>query len=172
MRKARIFLTGMMGSGKSTIGSLLALRFAIPFIDLDSEILRQEGRSIKQIFQAEGEATFREIEKRVFRQVAHRDSFIMATGGGSFIQKTIRDEMLLNGVVVYLEASIRTLAERLADSTSERPKLADGSAVDSTLESLFAARKDIYLQAHHRVNVDEFTPEEIVERIVRILDTE
>src|SRR5262252_851705 len=106
----RIYLTGFMGSGKSSIGKILAQQLGSPFIDLDQEIERQANQSITSIFEQRGEKSFREMERSAL-QLYVMDPFVMATGGGTFIYN--REWMLKQGVVVFLHLPFENLVQRI-----------------------------------------------------------
>lgn len=114
MNKRNIFLTGFMGAGKSTIGRRLARRLGYRFADLDELIAAREGRSIAEIFAAQGEAYFRDCEAAVLAEQTTADQVVFATGGGIVGRAENRAMMRQLGSVVYLRAAWSTLEQRLA----------------------------------------------------------
>jgi shikimate kinase len=153
----RIYLTGFMGSGKSSVGRALAQKLGWEFIDLDYEIEQSSKESIENIFASAGEQEFRKRETQQLRQI-NRDKAVIATGGGTFIHN--RDWMLQNGTVIYLEVPFETLATRIGAETS-RP-------LWKNAQQLFGERQRIYESAHHKVDASrdvESAAMEIIERL-------
>jgi shikimate kinase len=147
-----VALVGYMGSGKTTIGRAIANRLCVPFIDLDAEIEKQEGKLISEIFRTKGESEFRHIESNVLHSMltAHSTG-IIATGGGTPCFFNQMEELNKHCITIYLECSLETLLHRLANSADERPLL-------STLtdrEAHFLERVACYAKAQHIVNADD-----------------
>lgn len=138
-----ISLAGFPGSGKSTLGPLLALTRGLPFADLDADVERRAGRSIAGIFAADGEDAFRRLEREAFRaRVASRFGGVLALGGGLPAQPGFADEVRAAGPCLFLDVPLDELLARLAASRGGRP-LADG--LDETgLRALHAARLPAY----------------------------
>ncbi|MFZ4498206.1 MAG: shikimate kinase [Burkholderiales bacterium] len=118
----RIFLVGLMGAGKSTVGRLLAREFGLQFIDSDHEIEARNGVSIATIFELEGEAGFRARERRIIDELTQRDRIVLATGGGAVIDADNRRDLAGRGFVIYLHARPESLFTRLRNDRS-RPLL-------------------------------------------------
>lgn len=139
MRK-HVYLTGMMGSGKTTIGRMLAQRLCCPFVDADERIEQAAGVKIAKIFELEGEAGFRERETRALREIAAGKPCVVATGGGAVLRDENVALMRRTGVVVLLD---RSLSDMVRDvSQAERPNLAGDKA--ERMQALYEARKDRY----------------------------
>ncbi len=157
---SRIVLTGFMGSGKSTVGPLLAAELGWTFIDLDAEIERRTGLSVPQIFSEQGEAAFRKEETAALAAVLGRTRAVIALGGGA--PETLGNRLLLEQTpataIVYLAAPFATLVDRCtAQSTTIRPNFADPAAA----EARFTARHPIYNRlAHVSIETDGLTPED------------
>ena len=138
----RIVLTGFMGSGKTTVGALLAEQLGWRFLDLDQEIERREGRSVPQIFAEKGEQHFRHLETSALASVLGQRRVIIALGGG--VPEELGNRLLLEQTprtaVVYLAAEFATLVERCRKQGLERPVLADEAAAAER----FARRKPHY----------------------------
>jgi len=130
-----------MGSGKSTVGKKLAKKLGWKFIDLDSEIEMQTGKSINEIFDEEGEDTFRKLEKREFEKTAETINTVIATGGGIILNDETRKRLQQLGEVVYLDVDINTLENRLRDKM-DRPLLQTGKS----LKNIFDERVSFYTQ--------------------------
>lgn len=149
----KIFLIGLPGSGKTTIGRALAERLAIPFVDLDVEVEKKEGCSIGQIFEREGEPYFRQAEASVLREISTtHDSFVMATGGGTPCFYEGIEFMNGHGVTVFLDVPLDMLLKRLSKSgVAERPLFQKGLNIGEALQQLQLARQKFYNLATHRI---------------------
>ena len=163
----RIFLIGLSGSGKSTTGRILARRLGWEFIDTDDEIEREAGRTVAELFAAEGEAAFRQRELRALERAAAREPAVIATGGGAPTIPAARP-ILGTGFVVWLAVSPAVAAQRIlaAPNASERPLLAGDPR--ARLEALHQSRIDLYRGADAAVDCDDLTPEEQAEEIERL----
>lgn len=146
----KIFLIGMPGSGKTTLGKRLAKEMLLPFVDLDKEIEKREGKSVQQVFAENGEDYFRQVEsKELTAWAGSSKSFVMATGGGTpcFFEgiKVINQ----SGLSIFLETPLSTLLSRLEKKT-DRPLLnaADAKEKKEKLASLLNARNQFYHQAN------------------------
>jgi shikimate kinase len=155
MVRANVFLVGMMGAGKSTVGRALARRLGREFVDCDREIVDRTGVPIATIFEIEGEAGFRRRESAVLAELAGRQGTVVATGGGAVLAEENRRLMREHGTVVYLHASLDHLHERTRRDVS-RPLLAQGDRL-ATLGALLEARDPLYREVAHLV-VESGTP--------------
>ncbi len=149
MSAGNVFLVGMMGAGKSTVGKALARRLGRSFVDCDREIVSRTGVPVATIFEIEGEAGFRRRETAVLAELAKRESTVVATGGGAVLAEENRRIMRDSGTVVYLRAGVDQLHERTRRDTS-RPLLATGDR-RATLAELLAVRDPLYLETAHIV---------------------
>jgi shikimate kinase len=148
-----LILIGMMGSGKTSVGRLLALNHRLPFIDTDHEIEQQCGCSIPVLFADKGEKVFREIEHELLSKLLQRpDPSIISTGGGCVITEANRLLLWESGFVVYLKADPETLLSRVAHD-SNRPLLKEGAPLQ-TLSRLLEQRAAFYEHAHLTLPVD------------------
>lgn len=153
----RIYLTGFMGSGKTSVGRALAQKLGWEFIDLDYEIEQSSKESIENIFATAGEPEFRKREAEQLRKIDKKDA-VIATGGGTFIFN--HDWMMQNGTVVYLEVPFEVLVSRIGAETS-RP-------LWKNAKQLFEERQKMYESAHLTVNAAgelDSTVAEIVKRL-------
>lgn len=159
-----ITLTGFMGSGKTTVGRLVADSLGCPFLDLDQLIEKKAGRSIPAIFAADGEKGFRRLEKQVLEQTVKKyaeTTAILSLGGGSVTLPGAVDLLQKKTLCIYLEASLETLLSRLEGQTGERPMASED------LPALLAAREPLYRQAAHiTLPADGLTPEELTDEII------
>lgn len=167
MFPARIFLIGLSGGGKSTVGRIVAQRLGWEFADSDDEIERVARRSIPELFATEGEARFREREAEVLRTLAAREPIVVATGGGAPTTPESR-AALGSGFVVWLAVSPAEAARRLAGNplNSERPLLAGDTR--ARLEALLQARLELYRGADAAIDVDELDPEQVADEVVAL----
>ena len=146
----KIFLTGFMGSGKTTLGRKLAARMNYEFIDLDHKLEQQVELSIAEYFTLFGEDSFRKLEAEVLRKTPYPENVIISTGGGLPCFFDNMDWMKANGKVVYIKLSPKTLADRLESGKEERPLLQDkhGDALVAFIENKLAERESFYAQAN------------------------
>ena len=153
----KIFLIGMPGSGKSTVGKSLAMKLDLPFIDLDHEIEKKEARLIKDIFSTSGETYFRQVESNVLREIALSSSdCVIATGGGAPCFHDGISVINNHGISVFLDVSIDELISRVENS-KDRPLLQSTDKVElrNRLEAIRKNRLACYQLATYTVNTDE-----------------
>ncbi len=156
MASSNVFLIGMPGSGKSTVGRLLANTLGQAFVDSDEEIVRRNGVEIATIFEIEGESGFRDREANVIREVTQRSPIVLATGGGAILREENRQALRANGLVIYLHASLDVLEARTdkkrgsSATTRQRPLLA-GANRRAVLEALLEVREPLYRETAHIV---------------------
>jgi shikimate kinase len=157
-----IYLIGMMGSGKSTLGKSLSEKIQKPFIDLDSEIEKATGKSITEIFDIDGEEQFRKMETKQLKQYSES---IVACGGGIVLNNANRKFINENGIAILLLATMEQLAQRLS-SSNNRPLLADDN-MEEALTKLWLERLIDYLDtANFTIETDGKNPEQLTEEIL------
>ena len=149
MTGGNVFLIGMMGAGKSTIGRLLARRLRLRFLDSDHEIEARCGVKIPVVFELEGEAGFREREQQVIGELTALDGVVLATGGGVVLSEDNRRLLAQRGTVVYLRARPEDLYRRVRHDRN-RPLLANGDPL-ARLRQLHAQRDALYASIAHLV---------------------
>ena len=161
----RILLVGMMGAGKTTVGRALARRLGYPYLDSDEQVERQVGSTVPEIFRTRGEAAFRAQEKRALAEALTSDGpVVVAVAGGAVLDPDNRRRLRQGGVVVWLKAGVRTLAQRVGTGEG-RPLLGDDPL--AALTRLYQHRRPLYAQvAVVVVDVDLLTPEQAVEHIL------
>jgi shikimate kinase len=170
-----IFLTGFMGSGKSTIGPILANTIGYSFIDLDLFIEQKEKRKIGDIFKAQGEKAFREMERTFLREVAGTPRTVISLGGGTITDQDSLDLVKESGVLVYLKVGPEYIYKRLR-TKSDRPMLrtADGDLMDAEqlqlrIDELLTKRKGYYEQAHVIIHTDDKKIGNTIDELVKML---
>jgi len=162
----RIFLVGFMGSGKTTVGKILAKKLKVPFFDIDEEIVVREGLTIPQIFSLKGEQYFRNLEFEVLKEITRQiDKGVIATGGGLGANPTALTFMKENGTVIWLDIDFK-LFKRRTFKDKNRPLL---HLSTEELYKLFQKRKNIYQKAHIRVK-SQRSPELTAEKILHQLN--
>lgn len=158
-----LILTGFMGTGKTTVGYILAQKMTRLFIDMDEEIENRAGMAIREIFVTQGENAFRQRERTLCRELAQEQSMVIATGGGTLVDAVNRDLMMKNGVVFCMTATPEILLERLKEDMS-RPLLQTPDPV-VRLQELLAARTEAYAAFLHHIDTTDLSPEQIAEVI-------
>ncbi|WP_413175495.1 shikimate kinase [Anabaena azotica] len=167
LKGVNLYLIGMMGVGKTTVGRLLAHQLGYGFIDTDDVIVKAAGKSINEIFTEEGEAAFRQLESDVLGQVCAYTKLTIATGGGIVLRQE-NWGYLRHGLIVWLDAPVQVLLKRLAEDET-RPLLQDSDPEDK-LRSLLQQRQPLYSQADLHITItDNQTPEEIATRILEAI---
>ncbi len=154
-----------MGSGKSTVGPLLASRLGYRFIDVDNEVEARAGKSVADIFRTEGEAAFRDLEARAIQDLVGSEAVVLATGGGAFAQPRCAEALISAALTVHLHCDLDEARRRVA-GRGTRPLLEKG---ESALKALYAERKDKYAQAHVTIDASHRSPEEVAEEVFRLL---
>ena len=169
MGDGNVVLTGFMGTGKSTVGRLLAERLGRPFVDVDAQIVERAGCTIPEIFAKRGEAGFRTLEGEVCRDVGGRGGLVIATGGGALLDEDVREAMEETGTIVCLTCDVDEILRRLG-GVLNRPLL-DRSFGDPRLriERLLTERAEGYAALPHHVDTMGCAPDEVVEAIVGLL---
>lgn len=172
MAVERVFLVGLSGSGKSTVGRLVAAQLGWDFVDCDRFIEQQEGRTIPEIMgpEREHEPDFRALEAAALEGLAARQSVVVATGGGAPTTERSR-AALATGLVIWLDVSPEAAAGRLeSDPATEARPLLQGGALDR-LKRLHRERLPLYERSDHSVAVDYYRPEQVADRIVEIVNS-
>lgn len=163
-----ISLLGMMGSGKTTVGSLLHKSLTdFEFVDTDEEIVKSENMTINEIFATKGESYFREAEHKILSNILNKDNQIISTGGGIVKNKKNLNLLKIKSISFYLKASPDSLYQRVKNNT-ERPLLNDCD-MESKIKDLLIQRKHLYEKADFIVNTDNKTPQEIINEIIEKL---
>tara|TARA_Y100000992_G_C21082999_1_gene404260 strand:- start:166 stop:678 length:513 start_codon:yes stop_codon:yes gene_type:complete len=163
--KENLVFLGMMGSGKSSIGSLISKKLNVNFIDVDSEIEKKTGMKISKIFENKGEKYFREIEETMTLKSLKEKKTVIALGGGAFLNSKIKKEVLDNHISFWLNWDNKTLVKRIKNS-KKRPIAYKSSKIE--IEELIKKRSIIYSKAMYKINCENLTKSEIVRKIIKI----
>ncbi len=162
LRPRRIALVGFMGSGKTTVGRILAARLGYAFVDTDEEVEAATMMDVARLFAAKGEAFFRQQEREAILRVIRRDACVIATGGGAFIQAACAEVLLATSFTVFLECDFDE-AFRRAQAARVRPLLETGR---NAAAALYTDRKDKYARAHAVVDTTRSSPEEVASTVM------
>ena len=166
--KENLVFLGMMGSGKTSIGSLVAKKLKLNFIDVDKEIEKEIGLTIPKIFETKGEEYFRKFEEKKTLKILKISSIVVSLGGGAFVNKVIRKEILKNHISFWLNWSNEILLKRIKNS-KKRP-LAFNST-ENELIDLIKKRSNIYSKALYEIKCDNQTKDQIVNKVLKIYET-
>ncbi len=176
MFSKHIFLTGFMGAGKSRVGRHLAQLLALPFVDTDREIEKEAGKTVRQIFEEEGETVFRQLEKTIIaRLCAESHPKVIALGGGALNDSQTFARVHQNGLVIYLKSSPKAILKRVGHSR-KRPLL-DVQGVpnkekilEQRIQDLLQKREPIYRQAHIVFDRDGLEAESVAEKLKQLIE--
>ena len=166
--KENLVFLGMMGSGKSSIGLLIAKKLKVDFIDVDKEIEKELGISIKKIFETKGENYFRKIEEKITLGKLKSNSSVIALGGGAFTNREIRKNVLKDHLSFWLNWNDEILLNRIKNS-KKRPLAFNSS--DNELIDLIKKRSNVYSKALYEIKCDNLSKNQIVKRILEIYET-
>jgi shikimate kinase len=162
MPKDKIFLVGFMGSGKSTVGPLVATKLAWIFIDLDRQIEQEQGRPIREIFEQQGEPEFRKIETRHLGSLKNRPASVVALGGGTFVQEVNRPLVAELGISVFLDCRLEVIQSRCPADRS-RPLFETPESV----QKLYAVRQPLYRKSDFTIDVSDIEPAQAADLILQ-----
>jgi shikimate kinase len=165
--KKNLVLIGMMGSGKSTIGSLISKKLDVKFIDVDSVLEDVTKMKIAEIFEKKGENFFRNLEEKITLKLLNSNSNVISLGGGGFINEKIRNEVLKNNLSFWLNCDTQMLLGRI--KKNQRRPIAFNLS-DSELTELITKRTKIYSKAQFKINCRKLKKTEIVKKILKIYE--
>ena len=166
--KENIVFLGMMGSGKTSIGSIVSRRLNLNFFDIDQAIENFEKMKIAKIFQSKGERFFRDIEKKITLDILRNKKGVIALGGGAFMNTMVKKEVLENHLSFWLNWDDDTLINRIKNS-KKRP-LAINSSRNKLIE-IIKKRSLIYSKALYKIDCENLTKQEIAKKIIKIYET-
>ena len=165
--KENIVFLGMMGSGKTSLGSLISKKLNLDFYDTDDLIEKKIGMKISKIFKEKGEPFFRKIEEKTCLEILKKNNVVIALGGGAFLNKKVHEEILENHLSFWLKWNDKILIQRVKNS-SKRP-LASNLNNDELLD-LMKKRSKIYSKADFKINCNDLTKKQIVDKILGIYE--
>lgn len=163
-----LVLIGMMGSGKTTLGRIIAKRTGLRHVDLDAEIEAAAGSTVAEIFRTVGEGRFRQMETEALMCLAGNDGIVLSTGGGAPTTPGNLDLMRTIGPVVYLRAHVEVLARRIRHSRTLRPLIAEGELVPK-LREILKHRSEAYESADRILDVDQLPRNDVIARLCAIV---
>ena len=167
----KIFLIGMMGSGKSSVGEKLSEYIDIPFFDIDNILVDSEGISIKEIFKKKGEKYFRQIESESLKKI--RGDGVISCGGGSILAKENRNYFKNKGYTIYLKSSLSTLKERLLNDINKDRPLIHYKNIKKSLKAIYEERELLFLEsANDTIITDNKSLDAICKTIIKNIKIE
>jgi shikimate kinase len=161
----RIVLTGFMGTGKTVVGRRLAARLGRELLDTDALIERAAGRAVREIFATEGEARFRELERRAVAEACAAGDVVVSAGGGTLLDERNFAALARDGLLVCLTATPRAIARRVRGSVHERPLLHGHPSLTARIRELLAARAPMYARIPLQIDTSNLTVDEVVAEI-------
>jgi shikimate kinase/shikimate kinase/3-dehydroquinate synthase len=165
--KENLVFLGMMGSGKTSIGLLTAKKLKLDFVDIDNEIEKELGKSIKKIFETKGEDYFRKLEEKITLKKLKLNLTVISLGGGAFMNKNIRKEVLKNHLSFWLSWNDKILLNRIKNS---RKRPIAFNSTEYELVDLIQKRSNIYSKALYEIKCDNLSKNEIVKKILKICE--
>ena len=166
--KKNIVFLGMMGSGKTSIGELVSRKLGLNFFDIDQCIEDETKMKISKIFSNKGENFFRELEEKKTLNLLKKKNSIISLGGGAFLNQNIREEVLENHLSFWLNLNAKIIMRRIKNS-SKRPIAAKLN--QDELKNLIKKRSNIYSKAMYKIECDNLTKNEIVDKIINIYES-
>ena len=165
--RENIVFLGMMGSGKTSIGILISKKLNLQFYDIDQIIEKELKMSISDIFNTRGEKFFRDLEERTTLKILKKKKIVVSLGGGAFINKKIRDEILKNHLSFWLNWNSKTLIQRIQKNTKRPIALRSTS---NELVDLIKKRSITYSRSKYKINCEQLSKNEIVNKIIHIYE--
>ncbi len=166
--KKNLVLLGMMAVGKTTLGKIVAKKQELKFIDIDASIEKKNSMTIKEIFKKKGEKFFRMEEENEILKSLKKNNCVIALGGGAFMNKTVRENILKNAISIWLNVDIKTLNQRVKWN-QKRPLLKEENN-QKKITKLYAERKNIYKLANHQIACDKLSKKNIAEKIIALYE--
>jgi shikimate kinase len=168
-KNKNIYLIGLMGSGKTTLGKILSKKLDKQFYDSDHVIEEKLGVNVPMIFEYEGEAGFREREKVILKELVSKQNIVLATGGGIILSESNRDLLAKNGIVIYLKSNQKDLILRMKNDKT-RPLLKNGN-VELIIKKLCQEREPLYEEiADFKIATKNKRIYEVVNEIIRVIN--
>ncbi len=165
--KENLVFLGMMGSGKTSIGSMISKKLKLNFFDIDREIEKKLGIEISKIFETKGEKYFRKVEEEITLKVLQKKTCVISLGGGGFLNAAIRNEILKNHLSFWLNWLDQTLVKRIINS-NKRP-IAQNSTKNQLID-LIKKRSNFYSKALYKIDCENCTKKQIVRKVLDIYE--
>ena len=166
--KKNLVLLGMMAVGKTTIGRIVAKKHKLKFLDTDANIVKRNSKTIAEIFEKKGEDFFRKEEEKEVLKSLKKNNCIIALGGGAFINKTIRENILKNAISIWLDIDIEALNKRVKWN-QKRPLLGKDDN-KAKLKEIYYERKKIYELANHRIVCGKLSKQNIAKKVIELYE--
>ena len=163
-----LILLGMMAVGKTTLGKIVAKKQKLEFVDIDSRIEKNNSMKIKEIFKNKGEKFFRMEEEKEVLKSLQKENCVIALGGGAFMNKTLRENILKDNISIWLDVKIKTLNSRI--KWNQKRPLLNEKNYSEKLKKLYAERKNVYKLANHKIECDKLTKNDIAEKIIALYE--
>ncbi|MBN1122131.1 MAG: shikimate kinase [Anaerolineae bacterium] len=163
-----IALAGFMGTGKSSVGRLVAKKLSLDFVDADSVIVERAGKTIAEIFADDGEPAFRALEAEVCRELAHQPDLVIALGGGALLNTETRARFESTSLLVCLQASLDEIIRRVGNDPSRPLFSVDREKTQRLLDS----RADMYNSIPYQVQTDGFSTKQVADQIIELWRSE
>jgi len=168
MNKDNIYLIGMMGSGKTTIGQLLAKKMSLEFLDMDSELEHLMDMSISMIFSQYGEKRFRMIESSFFREISKVGKLVYATGGGIILNQS-NQKIIEEGIAIFLDCSLNELISRVKKDKKSRPLIQDN--VKKNISIIYDERYKLYENcAKYTIDTTTLSTTQVADEIIQCIN--
>ena len=165
-----IVLIGYRGTGKTVVGELLAARLGMTYMGMDAQIVKKAGMPIPEIVEKSGWPGFRDMESQVARELAGQDHLIIDTGGGVIERPENIEALQTNARIFWLKASVDAIVSRIQQDT-QRPALTAGKTFTEEVAEVLEQRTPKYKNAaHHEIDTDPLTPEQVAEKIIQLCD--
>tara|TARA_Y100000590_G_scaffold224965_1_gene254371 strand:- start:1552 stop:2061 length:510 start_codon:yes stop_codon:yes gene_type:complete len=166
--RKNLVLLGMMGVGKSTLGKIVAKRQDLEFIDTDNVIEEKCSMKIAEIFKKKGEKFFRLVEEKEILKSLKKNNCVIALGGGGFINRAVRNNILKNAISIWLDSDLETISKR-TKWNKKRPLL-NKENNQKKINKLYTERKNIYKLANYKINCDNLSKENIINKIITLYE--
>ena len=166
--KKNLVLVGMMAVGKTTLAKTVAKKYGIEFIDTDSNIEKKNSMSINKIFEKKGEDFFRMEEEKEVLKCLRKKSCVIALGGGAFMSKTIRENILKNSISIWLDVNTKILSERVW--RNNRRPLLNKENRKIKISQMYNERKKIYRMANYKIECKNFSKDIIAKKIIELYE--
>ena len=166
--KKNLVLLGMMTVGKTTLGKIVAKNLGLSFIDTDEHIEKKNSMRVNEIFEKKGEKFFRLEEKREINKILKKNECVISLGGGAFVDKALRNNILKNSISIWLDLNIKILSQRVKWN-KKRPLLKKTNNFE-IIRDIYEKRKNIYKMANHKILCDNLTKKSIASMIEAIYE--